>query len=172
MFNPHFFPHSNLPGPMNNGSKYVCLVKIWPGVLAHWPGVLAHWPGAHWPGVLAHWPGVFAYWPGVFAHWPGVFAHWPGVLAHWPGVLAHWPGVLPHWPGVLAHYETQKNILFFSKERKRTPRKQHSFAKNGKERKKSNILLQRTEKNARTFRSFAKESENVPFFFLDIYRYI
>ena len=29
-----------------------------------------------------------------------------------------------------------------------------------------------TEKNARTFRSFAKEWENVPFFFLDIYRNI
>ena len=44
----------------------------------------------------------------------------------------------------LATYETQKNVLFFSKERKRTQRMQHSFAKNVKERKERNILLQRT----------------------------
>ena len=48
-------------------------------------------------------------------------------------------------------------------------RSQRSFAKNGKE---CNVLLQRTEKTARTFRSFAKERENVPFFFQYIYRYI
>ena len=43
-------------------------------------------------------------------------------------------------------------------------RTQRSFAKNGKEHKDCNVLLQRTKKKARTFRSFAKERENVPFF--------
>ena len=61
-----------------------------------------------------------------------------------------------------------------------------SFAKNGKERKKQNVLLQRKEKNARTFRSFAKRTgecyvlfSSVTFSFeiyieiyIDIYRYI
>ena len=51
----------------------------------------------------------------------------------------------------------------------RPKRMQHSFAKNGKELKERNILLQRKEKKARTFRSFAKERENVPFFFQQIY---
>ena len=41
----------------------------------------------------------------------------------------------------LATYETQKDVPFFSKERKRT---QHSFLKNGKECKERNVLLQRT----------------------------
>ena len=54
---------------------------------------------------------------------------------------------------------------FFSKEGKRTQRTQRSFAKNRKERKERNVLLQRMEKNARTFCSFAKEGENLPFFF-------
>ena len=49
-----------------------------------------------------------------------------------------------------------KNAMFFCKEQKRTQRTQRA-------------LLQRTEKNARTFRSFAKECENVPFFFQYIY---
>ena len=40
--------------------------------------------------------------------------------------------------------------------------------KNRKERKERNVLLQRTKKNARTFRSFAKECENVPFFFPEL----
>ena len=57
----------------------------------------------------------------------------------------------------------KKNVQFFSflfssfwrlMRPKRTQRMQHSFAKNGKERKEGNILLQRTEKNARMFRSF------------------
>ena len=47
----------------------------------------------------------------------------------------------------------------------RPKRTQRSFAKNGKERKECNVLLQRTEKNARMFRSIAKERENVPVFF-------
>ena len=47
-----------------------------------------------------------------------------------------------------------KNATFFCKEWKRTQRMQHSFAKNGKERKEQNVLLQRTKKNARTFRYF------------------
>ena len=52
----------------------------------------------------------------------------------------------------------RKELNVFCKERKRTQRTKHS--------------LQRTEKNARMFRSFAKERENVPFFFHNIYRYI
>ena len=51
----------------------------------------------------------------------------------------------------LATYETQKNVPFFSKERKRTQRMLRSLQKNGKERKERSILLQSTE---RTFRSF------------------
>ena len=43
----------------------------------------------------------------------------------------------------LATYETQKNVLFFSKEQKRTQRTQCSFAKNVKERKECNVFLQR-----------------------------
>ena len=49
--------------------------------------------------------------------------------------------------------------------RKKTQRMQRSFAKNGKERKERNVLLQRTEKNARTFCSFFN-------IYIDIYRYI
>ena len=48
----------------------------------------------------------------------------------------------------LATYETQKNVSFFSKERKRTQRMQHTFAK-----------------NVRTFRSFAKECRTFRSFF-------
>ena len=59
-----------------------------------------------------------------------------------------------------------RSFPFFFKERKRM---QRSFAKNRKER---NFLLQRMEKNARTFPSFAKERENLLFFFQYIYRYI
>ena len=44
-----------------------------------------------------------------------------------------------------------------------------SFLKNGKERKERNVLLQRTEKKVRMFPSFAKERENVLFFFQYIY---
>ena len=50
--------------------------------------------------------------------------------------------------------------------------------KNGKEREEPNVLLQRTEKNARTLCSFAIERENFPFFsiyieiYIDIYRHI
>ena len=48
-----------------------------------------------------------------------------------------------------------------------------SFLKNGKEHKERNILLQRTEKNARKFCSFAKERENVrSFFYIYIEIYI
>ena len=52
----------------------------------------------------------------------------------------------PFFFELLVTYETQKNVLFFSKERKWTQRMQNSFAKNGKERKERkehNILLQR-----------------------------
>ena len=65
---------------------------------------------------------------------------------------------------------------FSYKERNIMQRSERSFLKNGKERKERNVLLQKTKKNARTFRSFAKERENDPFFFqyiyIDIYRYI
>ena len=43
-----------------------------------------------------------------------------------------------------ATYETQKNDAFFCKECKRTQRTQRSFAKNLKECKERNILLQKT----------------------------
>ena len=48
----------------------------------------------------------------------------------------------------LTTYETQKN------------------GKESKAHKECNVLLQRTEKNARTFCSFAKERENVLFFYV------
>ena len=74
----------------------------------------------------------------------------------------------------LETYETQKNVPFFSKERKRM------------EKTYSNVLLQRTEKNGKNASFFLKERkrtrerfvllqkerENVPFFFRDIYRNI
>ena len=71
----------------------------------------------------------------------------------------------------------KRNVLFFSVlflsfwRLMRPKRTFRSFLKNGKERKEHNVLLQRTEKNARTFLSFAKERENVPFFFQYIYIY-
>ena len=56
---------------------------------------------------------------------------------------------------------TFHSFPFFSKEQKRMQRMQRSFAKNGKEHKECNVLLQRTrerlvllQKNAKTFRSF------------------
>ena len=101
---------------------------------------------------------------------------------HWVGALQPWTG-----PGLLesklqaittksdASCGTFRSFPFFFKERKRT---QHSFLKNGKECKERNVLLQRTEKNAknatffckeckrmqRTQCSSAKELENVSFF--------
>ena len=38
-------------------------------------------------------------------------------------------------------YETKKKVPFFYKERKRTQRSEHSFIKNGKERKDRSVLL-------------------------------
>ena len=38
-----------------------------------------------------------------------------------------------------------KNEMFFYKEQKRTERTEHSFIKNGKERKEKNVLLKRTD---------------------------
>ena len=75
-------------------------------------------------------------------------------------------------------YETQKNGTFFSVLFSRTEKNAKNatfFCKNRKEHKECNILLQRMEKNARMFLSFAKECENVLFFFyiyIEIYRYI
>ena len=49
-----------------------------------------------------------------------------------------------------------KNAAFYYKERKRMQRTPHSFIKNAKERKECRVLLKRTQKNARTLRSFGK----------------
>ena len=65
------------------------------------------------------------------------------------------------------------SVLFLSFWRLMRPKRTlRSFLKNGKERKERFVLFKRTEKNVRTFCSFAKEREKVPFFFLDIYRNI
>ena len=58
------------------------------------------------------------------------------------------------------------SVLFSSFWRLMRPKRMlHSFPFFSKECKESNIPLRRTEKNARTFFSFAKERENVQFFF-------
>ena len=51
-------------------------------------------------------------------------------------------------------YETKKNVPFFYKKWKRMQRSERSFKKNGKEHKDRNVLLQRTEKNAKIITFF------------------
>ena len=72
----------------------------------------------------------------------------------------------------LATYETQKNVPFFSVLFSRTEKNAKNatfFCKNRKEHKECNILLQRMEKNARTFHSFFNIYTEI---YIDIYRHI
>ena len=67
--------------------------------------------------------------------------------------------------------------MFFCKERKRTQKRQRSFAKNVKERKECNILLQMNAKERRTLHSFEKNVCPLPnprsfFQKIYIYRYV
>ena len=104
----------------------------------------------------------------IFRHCQNSSIYW--ALGDWQG----WARVLFRSErSVLSRSFKECSVLFSSFWRLMRPKRmqitQCSFAKNRKE---CNILLQRTEKNARTFGSFAKERENVPFFFLDINRNI
>ena len=59
--------------------------------------------------------------------------------------------------------------MFFCKERKRMQRMQCSYAKNVKERKERNILMQKNAKEGRMLHSFEKNAYPILVLFLNIY---